>query len=150
VERYGSVIKLKVSELYKYRELHKNIWPEVIENNLNSDRFIMQSMVIGNNEKYLGALIVPDLPEIKDYKQKKGISYHSLEELLQSLEIRQLFRERIDYATQGLAEYEKIAKFILITDEFSQKKDELTPTLKLRRHVIAEHYQPEIKKMFDS
>jgi long-chain acyl-CoA synthetase len=126
----------------------RNIWPEVIENNLNADRFIAQSMVVGHNQKYLGALIVPDLSEVKEYIKQHNLHYHSLEEMLSSVEILQLFRERIDWATKDLAEYEKVAKFILIPDEFSQKKDELTPTLKLRRHVVKDHYQKEIEEMF--
>lgn len=126
----------------------RNIWPEVIENNLNTDRFIMQSMVLGNNQKYLGALIVPDLPEVEDYIKQQNLHYHSLEEMLASPEICQLFRTRLDKATSDLADYEKIARFILIPNEFSPKKDELTPTLKLRRHVIEDHYRREIEQMF--
>ncbi len=126
----------------------RNIWPEVIENNLNADRFMMQSMVLGHNRKCLGALIVPDMQELEEYTKQQNINYHSLEELLEQPQVLQLYRERLDKATAELADYEKIYKFILIADEFSQKKDELTPTLKLRRHVIEGHYKEEIERMF--
>ncbi len=125
----------------------KNVWPEVVENALNGDRYIGQSMVIGNNRPCLVALIVPTLQELEDYTKEKNIPYDSLEELLQKPQIFQLYRERIDKATEDLADHEKIANFILLKNEFQQKKDELTPTLKLRREVIYERNKKAIEIM---
>ncbi len=126
----------------------KNVWPEVVENALNGDRYINQSMIIGNNRPYLIALIVPTLQELEDYTKEKNISYDSLDELLQKPQIIQLYRERIDKATEDLADHEKIVNFVVLKNEFLQKKDELTPTLKLRREVIYEKNIEKIEKMF--
>lgn len=126
----------------------KNVWPEVVENNLDSDRFIAQSMVIGNNRPYLVALIVPNIKDLEEYTQKNTIAYNSLEELLQKPQIIQHYRERIDRSTQDLADHEKIVKFSLLKNEFEQKKDELTPTLKLRREIISDRNRDIIEKMY--
>lgn len=126
----------------------KNIWPEVVENALNGDRYIAQSMVIGNKRPYLTAIIVPQIRELEEYIQKNNISYESIDDLLENPEIQNIYRERIDRATQDFAINEKIVRFVLIKNEFQQKKDELTPTLKLRREAIYHRYEKEIEKMY--
>lgn len=126
----------------------KNVWPEVIENALNADRFISQSMIVGHNRKCLVALIVPDLQEVEEYNRENKICYQSLEELLASQKIKELFQSRIDKALADYPDYEQIKNFKLIADEFDQKKDELTPTLKLRRQIVADHYAKEIDELY--
>lgn len=126
----------------------KNIWPEVVENALNGDRFITQSMVIGNKRAYLTAIVIPQMKELEDYVKEKNIKYDNLDELLEKPEVLDLYRQRIDRATEDFAINEKIVRFTLIKNEFQQKKDELTPTLKLRRDVIYYKYEREIEKMY--
>lgn len=126
----------------------KNVWPEVVENALNSDRYIIQSMVIGNNRQCLTALIVPNFEDLEEFTKKYKIFYENLDDLLSKPEIIQHFRERINRATIDLADHEKIANFVLLKNEFLQKKDELTPTLKLRREVIIERNKEVIEKMY--
>lgn len=126
----------------------KNVWPEVVENALDSDRYIAQSMVIGNNRPYLTALIVPNIKDLEEYTEKNHIAYNSLEELLSLPKIIEHYRERINRAAQDLADHEKIVKFCLLKNEFEQKKDELTPTMKLRREVISERHREAIEKMY--
>ena len=120
----------------------------MVENALNGDRYIAQSMIIGNKRPYLTAVVIPRIIELKDYVKEKHITYDDLDELLEKPEIIQLYRERIDRATQDFAINEKIVRFVLIKNEFQQKKDELTPTLKLRREVIFHKYEKEIEKMY--
>lgn len=127
----------------------KNVWPEVVENALNSDRFILQSIVFGNNQKYLTALIVPDLQELQEFTRENHIVYNDLDELLEKEEIQKLYQERIARATKHLSDHEKVVRFHLLKNEFQQKKDELTPTLKLRREIIAEKYKTIIQKMYE-
>lgn len=127
----------------------KNVWPEVLENALNADRFILQSMVVGHNRRCLAALIVPDLKEVEEYLKERKICYQSLEDLLEKPEIISLFQERLNWALKDFPDYEKIHKFALLKDEFMQKRDELTPTLKLRREVIEMHNHKEIERMYE-
>lgn len=126
----------------------KKVWPEAVENALNSDRYILQSMVLGNNKPYLVALIVPNLEDLEDFTKKNNISYNSLDELLQKPEIIEHYRKRIDQASVDLADHEKIVNFILLKNEFEQKKDELTPTLKLRREIIIGKNKEAIEKLY--
>lgn len=122
----------------------KIVWPEQIEVMLNDDRFINQSMVYGNNKSYLTALIIPDWAEVK----RQGISTKEPNQLIKAEKLYKIIEERIDKINQQFADWEKIRKFTLLPKEFSQNRDELTPTLKLRRRILAEHYKSEFDLMY--
>ncbi len=127
----------------------KNVWPEVIENILNKDRFIVNSMVIGHGQKFISALIVPDWEEVSLFLKEKSLVAQEPEKLVNSPEILRVFQERVDQKINpGVSDYERIRRFKLIAQDFSHEREELTPTLKLRRHIIEQHYKTEIEEMY--
>lgn len=127
----------------------KNIWPEPIENLLNNDKFILQSVVVGNKEKFVGALIVPDWPEVELYLKQHQLPMKDREKLVKNPAVMAVFQERLDKKINpGLSDVEKIKKFVLLPGEITQENDELTPTLKLRRHIIEKHHEREIKSLY--
>jgi long-chain acyl-CoA synthetase len=126
----------------------KNVWPEKIENEANKDSYVAQAMVIGHNRKFIAALIVPDWGEVKNFLIKNNLQVQDPERLVTSQKIVDLLQERINLINQNLSSYEQIKKFKLLDEEFSSAKEELTPTLKLRRHIIEKHYQKEIEGMY--
>jgi len=127
----------------------KNVWPEKIENLLNTDRFISQSIIIGNKRKFVSALIIPDWKEVEVYMKENNLPLHEHEKLVKSPELLSVFQERIDMKINpNLCEFEKIKKFRLLPQEFSQEQDELTPTLKLRRHIIENHCKKTIELIY--
>ena len=126
----------------------KNVWPEVIEKEINHDLYISQSMVVGQNRKFISALIVPDWEKVKKFLKSKNLLVKDPEELIKSPEILNLFEERIELINKNFSHFEDIVKFKLIVNEFSQEKEEMTPTLKLRRQFIEKHYQREIEEMY--
>ena len=128
----------------------KNIWPESVENLLNDDKFIAQSIIIGNGKKFISALIVPDWQEVEVYMKENNMCLQSHERMVRNLELLAIFQKRIDEKINtSLSSHEKIQKFRLVPQEFSQEQDELTPTLKLRRHIIEKHNQKGIEKMYN-
>lgn len=127
----------------------KNVWPEPIESLLNNDKFISQSMIIGNCQKFISALIAPDWQEVNIYMKENNLVLQEPEKLAKDPVLLKVFQDRIDTKINpNLSEYEKIRKFKLIPQEFSQEHDELTPTLKLRRHIIEKHYTKTIASMY--
>ncbi len=126
----------------------KIAWPEQIEILLNNDRFINQSLVIGDGQSYLTALIIPDWSEVMRQAKELGLAGQEPELLVKDQKLITLFTERLNSINKQLADWEKIRKFTLVAKEFTQEKDELTPTLKLRRHIIEEHYSEEIDGMY--
>jgi long-chain acyl-CoA synthetase len=127
----------------------KNVWPEKIENLLSNDRFISQSIVIGNDKKFISALVVPDWQEIEIYLKERNLPLQEHDKLTKNPELLTMFQERIDKKINpNLSEFEKVKKFKLLPQEFSHEQDELTPTLKLRRHIIENHHKKSIESMY--
>ncbi|NTU98394.1 long-chain fatty acid--CoA ligase [Candidatus Falkowbacteria bacterium] len=114
----------------------KNIFPERIETELNLSPYIAQSVVVGHRMPSLGAIIIPDYDLIK---QEFGEKY---------LDIKGLIKEEIGRINAKLAPYENIREFSLLEKPFTIEKDELTATLKVRRHVIEKHYGKEIEALY--
>jgi len=126
----------------------KIAWPESLEVTLNGDKFIVESMVYGNNKGHLVALIIPDWQEVARNLANLGISSKEPDQLVKEPKLIELFQKRIEKINEQFADWEKIRNFTLLPREFSAQRDEVTPTLKLRRSVIESNYQKEIEKMY--
>ena len=126
----------------------KNISPQNIENSLKASRFIEQVAIIGDNRKYLSALVVPAFEELENWAKENGISAGSRNELIENKAVKELFAREIEENTKDYARVEQIRKFTLLDKEWSQETDELTPTLKLKRRIINEKYSSFIEEMY--
>ena len=104
----------------------------------------------GDRRKYLTALVVPDFEELEKYAGENKIAFRSREDLARDSRIYDFIKDRIKESTEELANYEKIKNFVLLPREFSQEKEELTPTLKIRRKVVTEKYRNLIEKMYET
>jgi long-chain acyl-CoA synthetase len=128
----------------------KNVTPATIENLLVTSPYIEQVMVIGDKRNYLTALIVPKFEPLKKYAAEKGISFASIEELVQNPDIYDLVAADVQKLTSELARFEQIKKFTLLPKEFTVEGGEITPTLKVKRKVVAEKYADIIDKMYQT
>ena len=126
----------------------KYIAPQAIENRLKSSIFIGNSIVIGENEKYAGALISPNFQSLKDWCQKQKIEFENYKELIALPKVKEFFQKEINKLNSKLGSYEQIRKFQLVCDEWTPQSGELSATLKLKRKIIKQKYQEIIKKMF--
>jgi long-chain acyl-CoA synthetase len=126
----------------------KNIAPQRIETAVGRDHYIEQITTIGDRRKYVSALIVPSYEALEGYAREKGLTCQTREELLQHPEVIAFYRERIDRQSAELAGFETIKAFTLLPREFTQESGEITPTQKIKRKVVAEHYRAEIDAMY--
>jgi long-chain acyl-CoA synthetase len=110
----------------------KNIAPQNIENALKASRFVSQAVVIGDRRPYITALITLDQDEVR-------ASGHDPQQLVQEL---------VDEVNRDRVRVEQIKKFTILDRDFSQEEGEVTPTLKLRRRVVQEHFADEIEKLY--
>jgi long-chain acyl-CoA synthetase len=110
----------------------KNISPQNIENALKASRFVSQAVVIGDRRPYVTALITLDAAEVET-------SGRDPQELVQ---------EVVDDVNRDRVRVEQIKRFAILPRDFSQEQGELTPTLKLRRRVVQEHFADEIERLY--
>jgi len=126
----------------------KNISPQNIENSLMLSPFIEQVAVIGDNRKYLSALIVPSFATLENWAKERNIAFSSRQDLISHPEVQKLFEREIAEQMKDYARVEQIRKFTLLDKEWSQATGELTPTMKVKRKVINQKYAKEIESMY--
>ena len=126
----------------------KNIAPQHIETLIGKDHYIEQIATIGDKKKFMSALIVPSFPALEAYAKEHNISYSSREDLVKKTEIIEFYSNRINDLSTDLANYEKIVRFTLIANEFTQEGGEITPTMKIKRKVVADKYKDIIDRMY--
>ncbi|HNX92083.1 MAG TPA: long-chain fatty acid--CoA ligase [Syntrophomonas sp.] len=127
----------------------KNISPQQIESLLGQEVFISQFVCIGENRKFISALVVPNFILLEDYCKKNHIEYTSPEQIIQNPAIYKLYEKMIENKTRSLGQVEKIKKFVLLPEELTQEAGELTPTLKLKRKFIDQKYKELIDKLYE-
>jgi long-chain acyl-CoA synthetase len=126
----------------------KNVSPQNIENTLVTSAFIEQVAVIGDNRKYLSALIVPSFATLESWAKDKNISFSNRQELIKNPEVIKLFEHEIEEQMKDYARVEQIRKFLLMEKEWSQDSGEMTPTMKLKRSIIRKKFEKEIESMY--
>lgn len=134
----------RIKDLYKTSN-GKYIAPQAIEMVMSGDNYIEQIAVIGDQRKFVSALIVPAYPLLEQYAGEKGISFESREELVKNKDIIRFIEARVEEHQKNLASYEKIKRFTLLPEPFMMGC-ELTDTLKLRRPVVLQKYATEIEE----
>ena len=141
------VITERLKDLFKTSN-GKYIAPQALESLLAEDQMIEQVAVIGDQRKFVSALIVPVYAEVEAYAQKNKIGYHDMSDLLKNPEIVKMFMENIDALQADMASYEQIKRITLLPKPFTMESGELTNTLKVRRNVVAKDYKKEIEAMY--
>lgn len=134
-------------EIFK-TSLGKYIAPELLENKIKESPFIDNIMVVGENQKFAAALVVPDFNHLRSWCRIKEIEYTTDEEMVALPRIRQRLLKVIDKYNTEFGSTEQIKKIDIMSSEWSTASGELTPTLKLRRSFIAKKYQTRIEKLF--
>lgn len=137
----------RIKDLYKTSN-GKYIAPQAIEMVMSGDKYIEQIAVIGDQRKFVSALIVPSYAMLEQYAAEKGLTFNGRKELVSNKEIIRLLETHIEENQKNLASYEKIKRFTLLSEPFTLGC-ELTDTLKLRRPIILQKYAEAIEKMYE-
>ncbi len=126
----------------------KNVSPAYLESKLAGDPFIAQACVVGDRRKHLAALIVPNFDYLREHLGAPQQGGADPQELAGRPEVRSLYQQRIKTFNRTVSEVETIAAFSLLGRPFTQESGELTPTMKIRRHVVVERYRDRIEEMY--
>jgi len=124
-----------------------NISPSRVEEKLNIEPEIAQSMMYGDHKNYLVAILVPD----SEYAQQWTKDHHkefNLKKLNQDPDFIRMIKETTERVNKKLSQIEQVRKFLLIDEEFSIENDMMTPTLKVRRFKVKEKYQSQLEALY--
>ena len=128
----------------------KNVAPANIENLLKEHPLIGQAMVYGDRRPYLVGAISLDPEEAPLWAEQQDLGQISLEELSKEPRVRAAIDEHVAASNAQLAPYETLKKWLVVGVPFAPENGYLTPTLKLRRRVIVEHFGPELDALYDA
>lgn len=134
-------------EIFK-TSLGKYISPQILENKFKESPFIDGIIVLGENQKYAAALMVPDFNHLRSWCAHKGIPYSSDKEMIKLPEIKKRFKKEIDHYNKFFGDTERLHSFELIDHEWSIETGELTANLKLKRSYILDRYKEEVERLF--
>ena len=128
----------------------KYIIPQAMENKFKESRFIEQIMVVGEGQKFPGALIIPNFNYIKEWANNKKLQIkdNSNSGLINNQEIQARIQVEVDTFNQYYGGFEQIKRYTLLDHEFSVEEGELTPTLKLKRKIILAKYAKEVEQIY--
>ena len=126
----------------------KNVAPQNIENLMKTSPYISQAMVHGDEKPYLTMLVTLEEDEITKFARDQKILYQDLGDLTKKEEIIKLINHVVKEKNKDLASYESIKKVRILEEELDQDKDEITPTLKVKRKVVTAHNSDLIKSMY--
>ncbi len=128
----------------------ENVEPVPIEDTILESPFIDQTMVVGQDQKFLAALVVPNAEEMEKYAAQQSISYVSKEELMENSVIQELISDEINSrvnSKRGFREFERIFRFAVLPKHF-EVGVEMTASLKVKRDVVNQIYKKEIDRIF--
>jgi len=126
----------------------KNIAPQNIESSLITSPFIEQAAVIGENRKFLSALVVPEFKALENWCRNQGLTFDSRQDMIHHEKVIRLFESEIKALTGHFAQVMQIRRFMIMYHEWSQETGELTPTLKIKRDAINRKYADHIEELY--
>ncbi|HME55430.1 MAG TPA: long-chain fatty acid--CoA ligase [Candidatus Lokiarchaeia archaeon] len=126
----------------------KMVAPALVEDKLVMSPLILQVLLVGQEQKYVTAFIVPNQKEVKALADEKGISYQSYQDLLQNEQILQAIKDAILEQSRDISDYETVKKFAVFGKEFNEEDGYLTPTLKIKRDRVLTDFQHVVDQLY--
>jgi long-chain acyl-CoA synthetase len=128
----------------------KYVAPLPIENKLKESMFVEQIMIVGAERKFVGALIVPSFPNLKDWCRQNGIAFTTNEEMINNEKITIMYKELVESFNKFFNHVEQVKKFELLPYEWSVETGEMTPKMSIKRKVVMEKYRDAIERIYSS
>ncbi len=125
----------------------KNVAPQNIENDLKTSKYVSQALVVGDARPYVSALITLDPVEIGRWAAAHGVDGDT-EALARDERVRELVQGVVDDANRDRSRFEQVKRFAILPRDFTMEHGEITPTLKLRRRAVQEHFAEQIEALY--
>lgn len=126
----------------------KLIAPQPIENKLKANMLVAQAALVGDRHKFASVLISPNFAALEEWARAQRIETQTRRELVTHPQVVAQYQAIVDHVNTSLANFETVKRLRVVPDEWSIESGELTPSLKLKRRVIAERYAPEVADFY--
>jgi long-chain acyl-CoA synthetase len=126
----------------------KYVAPLPIENKLKESPYIEQVMVVGSERKFVGGLIIPSFPNLRDWARHNAVQAETNAELIRHPKVIELYKDLVESFNKYFNQVEQIKKFELLPNEWSVDSGEMTPKLSMKRKVIMEKYRDAIERIY--
>lgn len=128
----------------------KNVAPQPIESAFSTSKIVQQIMVIGDDRKYVAALVVPNGEEIERRRRQRNLDLpDDPDDLAEHPTVREWVESEIDRVNDRLEDHETIKRFKIVSTEWTPENDLLTPSMKLKRRNIRGRYRNEIEAIYE-
>jgi long-chain acyl-CoA synthetase len=125
----------------------KNVAPQNIENDLKTSKYVSQALVVGDRRPYVSALLTLDPVEIGRWAEENGVD-GDVESFADDERVRELLQAVVDDVNRDRSRFEQIKRFVVLPRDFTMEAGEITPTLKLRRRAVQEHFADTIEGLY--
>ncbi|ADB59277.1 AMP-dependent synthetase and ligase [Haloterrigena turkmenica DSM 5511] len=156
--RTGDIVHLRPDGYLEFRDrlkqlivlsTGKNVAPGPIEDAFAASEVVEQAMVVGDGEKFIGALLVPNTAHVREWADEEGIDLpDDPEAMCDDERVREHVQEEVDRVNQQFEKHETIKRFELVPQEFTEENDMLTPTMKKKRRVILERFEDRVDRIY--
>ena len=116
--------------------------PQNLENDLKTSKYVSQAIVVGDKRPYVAALITIDEPEVRNAVGEVDGPLH------ENVRVRELIQAVVDEANAERSRFEQVKRFAILPRDCTIERDELTPTLKLKRRAVQEHFAAELEALY--
>ena len=157
--RTGDIVQLRPDGYIAFRErakqllvlsTGKNVAPGPIEDRFAANEFVEQCVVLGDSRKFVSALLVPNFERVATWAETRGIDLpEERTAICRDDRVRERFQAEIDRVNEEFEPYERIKKFRLVPEEFSEENDLLTPTMKKKRRNILDRFADDVEMIYE-
>ena len=126
----------------------KLVAPHPIENKINASLFVAQSALVGDRHKFVSVLIAPNFAVLEPWAREHGIEANTRAELVSDSRVIALYGEMVRQVNTTLANFEKLKRFRLVSDEWTQESGDMTPSMKLKRRAVTARYAAVVDEIY--
>ncbi len=156
--RTGDIIHVRPDGYLEFRDrlkqllvlsTGKNVAPGPLEDAFAASEVVDQAMVVGDGEKFVGALLVPNEAHIRSWAEEEGIDLpEESQAMCDDERVRAYVQQEVDRVNADFQPHETIKRFELVSREFTEENEMLTPTMKKKRRVIMDRFEDRIDRMY--
>ncbi|MFC4436351.1 MULTISPECIES: AMP-dependent synthetase/ligase [Natrialbaceae] len=157
--RTGDIVHLRPDDYIEFRDrvkqiivlsTGKNVAPGPIEDAFAASELVEQCMVVGDGEKFIGALLVPNTDHVREWAADEGIDLpDDPEAACDDERVREYVQQEVDGVNENFEKHETIKRFELVPREFTEENDMLTPTMKKKRRVILDRFEDRVDRIYE-